>query len=487
MQRNIPDMQNNKNVLLKILLAVYISFTLFSCEESDDKVLINSFSLTKTELTLKVGASATLSAAIHPENAGNKTLIWKSSDDKVAYVDKYGTIYALKEGTAVITATTTDGSNMSASCTVSAERAEQTVFMYMPWSGKTIYSFFLKNISSFETAIENNKGLDGKQFMVFISANESQAHLINISYRENACRRDTIKSYQFDTPQFTSPAGITSILTEMMNNAPAENYAMIIGCHGMGWIPVGTKALENNIMPRRTNKSIQLTRFFGHSSDSKYQTDIKTLAMGIKQTGVKMEYILFDDCYMSNIEVAYELREVADYLIASTCEIMIEGMPYALIGSNLLKKDFKGVCDGFYSYYSSYSTPCGTIAVTDCRETERMAHIMKEINMTYPKGLDNTDGLQKLDGLTPTVFFDFGDYTAHLCTDIELLKRFNEQLDWLVPYKANTDTYYSSYTGKCEKINTFSGLTISDPTDNKEVMFMIPQTEWHKATHHVDK
>lgn len=487
MQKNIPDIQNNKNILLTILLAVSISFTLLSCEDSDDKILITSFCLNRTELTLKVGASATLSAVIYPENAGNKTLIWKSSDDKVADVDKDGTIYALKEGTAVITATTTDGSNVSASCTVNAERAEQTIFMYMPWSGKTIYSFFLKNISSFETAIEKNKGLDGKQFMVFISENESQAYLISISYKGNACRRDTIKNYQFDTPQFTSPAGMTSILTDMKTNAPAENYAMIIGCHGMGWIPVGTKALKNGIMPRLANKSIQQTRFFGHSSDSRYQTDISTLAMGIMSTGVKMEYILFDDCYMSNIETVYELREATDYLIASTCEIMIEGMPYSIIGSSLLEKDFKGVCDGFLSYYSNYSTPCGTIAVTDCREAERMAHIMKEINIAYPNGLDNTEGLQKLDGVTPTVFFDFGDYAAHLCKDAGLLKRFNEQLGRLVLYKANTDTYYSSYTNRREKINTFSGLTISDPTDNKEVMLMRPQTEWYKATHHINK
>lgn len=487
MQKNIPDIQNNKNILLTILLAVSISFTLLSCEDSDDKILITSFCLNRTELTLKVGASATLSAVIYPENAGNKTLIWKSSDDKVADVDKDGTIYALKEGTAVITATTTDGSSVSASCTVNAERAEQTIFMYMPWSGKTIYSFFLKNISSFETAIEKNKGLDGKQFMVFISENESQAYLISISYKGNACRRDTIKNYQFDTPQFTSPAGMTSILTDMKTNAPAENYAMIIGCHGMGWIPVGTKALKNGIMPRLANKSIQQTRFFGHSSDSRYQTDISTLAMGIMSTGVKMEYILFDDCYMSNIETVYELREATDYLIASTCEIMIEGMPYSIIGSSLLEKDFKGVCDGFLSYYSNYSTPCGTIAVTDCREAERMAHIMKEINIAYPNGLDNTEGLQKLDGVTPTVFFDFGDYAAHLCKDAGLLKRFNEQLGRLVLYKANTDTYYSSYTNRREKINTFSGLTISDPTDNKEVMLMRPQTEWYKATHHINK
>lgn len=47
-----------------------------------------------------------------------------------------------------------------------------------------------------------------------------------------------------------------------------------------------------------------------------------------------MEYILFDDCYMSSVEVAYELKEATRFLIASTSEMMAYGMPYATVGSS---------------------------------------------------------------------------------------------------------------------------------------------------------
>ena len=55
---------------------------------------------------------------------------------------------------------------------------------------------------------------------------------------------------------------------------------------------------------------------------------------------MSMNYILFDDCYMSTVEVAYDLREVTNYLIASTSEMMAYGMPYHkilkyIIGLNL--------------------------------------------------------------------------------------------------------------------------------------------------------
>ena len=186
---------------------------------------------------------------------------------------------------------------------------------------------------------------------------------------------------------------------------------------------------------------------------------------------------------MSNIETAYDLKDATDYLIASTCEIMIEGMPYAEIGIDLLNNNYKGVVDGFYGFYSTFSTPCGTIGVTDCREVAGMAYIMKQINGAYPDGLDVTDDVQRLDGYSPTIFFDFGDYVSHLCKDASLLAAFNEQLARLVPYKANTDTYYSMFTGRRASIKSFSGLTISDPTVNRSVANYKVQTNWHKATH----
>ena len=48
-----------------------------------------------------------------PANAYNKDISYTSSDEKVAQVDSSGKVTALKEGNAIITATTKDGSNLS--------------------------------------------------------------------------------------------------------------------------------------------------------------------------------------------------------------------------------------------------------------------------------------------------------------------------------------------------------------------------------------
>lgn len=88
---------------------------------------------------------------------------------------------------------------------------------------------------------------------------------------------------------------------------------------------------------------------------------------------------------------------------------------------------------------------------------------MKEINHRYTFDPSLTSSLQRLDGYYPVIFFDYGDYVSKLCPDETLVARFNEQLNRTVPFKRNTEYFYSMSRGEV-KINTFSGITISDPS-----------------------
>lgn len=82
------------------------------------EVKVSSIKLNATSKTLYNGKSTTLKATVFPTNATNKSLTWKSSNTKVATVDKNGKVKALKVGNAIITATSTDGSNVSAQCKI---------------------------------------------------------------------------------------------------------------------------------------------------------------------------------------------------------------------------------------------------------------------------------------------------------------------------------------------------------------------------------
>ena len=55
------------------------------------------------------------------------------------------------------------------------------------------------------------------------------------------------------------------------------------------------------------------TRFFGSVDDMSLAINVNTLAQAIADAGMKMQYILFDNCYMANVETAYELKDVTNF------------------------------------------------------------------------------------------------------------------------------------------------------------------------------
>lgn len=84
----------------------------------DTQTLVTSISLNKSSLSLAAGSSEQLTATVSPSNATNKNVAWSSSETSVATVDQDGTVRAVGAGTATITASSTDGSNKNAYCTV---------------------------------------------------------------------------------------------------------------------------------------------------------------------------------------------------------------------------------------------------------------------------------------------------------------------------------------------------------------------------------
>ena len=143
-----------------------------------------------------------------------------------------------------------------------------------------------------EKAIQE-KGLENERVIVFLSTSSSEAEMFEITLNNGSCKRNVLKEYV--NPPFTTEVGLTNILRDMKTFAPAESYSMIIGCHGMGWLPVvqsRSKAKEEFVY-HWDYENVPMTRFFGGLT-AEYQTDIKSLASGIANAGMKMEYILFD-------------------------------------------------------------------------------------------------------------------------------------------------------------------------------------------------
>lgn len=390
---------------------------------------------------------------------------------------------------------TVEGMESGVKVSQSPAVAPRTVFMYLPWTGPVddLTSYFEQNIADMEQIAAKGR-LGDERLLVYFMASPKDAELFEIYHDNGASVRERVKTYT-EIPKFTTAEGIASILGDVRQAAPGKRHAMTIGCHGMAWLPAhtGSYAAGGVVSPRAESTEKEyweyggtgrlLTRWFGGTS-SLYQTDIPTLAEGIDAAGMHMDYILFDDCYMSSVEVAYELRKVTDHLIGSTSEIMAFGFPYARMGHHMFGEvDYAGICDAFYDFYMSYQYPYGTIGVTVCAELEGLAAVMKRINERYEFDDKELNNLQSLDGYSPVRFFDLGDYVRHLCRDQALLSEFEEQLDRAVPsaYHRHTPEYYSMSNG-INPIRTYSGITTSDPSISGSTAAK-DKTAWWKATH----
>lgn len=89
--------------------------------EKTPSVKAQSLTLSETAATIERGGSVSLEASVSPANAYYRTVTWTSSDTSVAVVSDHGYVQGISEGTAVITATNSDGITKS-SCTVTVTK-----------------------------------------------------------------------------------------------------------------------------------------------------------------------------------------------------------------------------------------------------------------------------------------------------------------------------------------------------------------------------
>ncbi|MBT2614116.1 Ig domain-containing protein [Bacillus sp. ISL-78] len=81
--------------------------------------------LNQNNLTITKGNTSQLTATVLPSNATNKTVTWNSSNTTIATVNSSGLVTAIAAGSAVITATTTDG-GFVANCNLTVKEAVVT-------------------------------------------------------------------------------------------------------------------------------------------------------------------------------------------------------------------------------------------------------------------------------------------------------------------------------------------------------------------------
>ena len=366
----------------------------------------------------------------------------------------------------------------------------QTIIVYM--SGTSLNWAFNANVQDMETALKSNIQGNSRVVVVWQNGVAKKAEAIELVYKDGLIERQPLAEYELENVM--SADDLSYIFNDVMRMAPATAYGLILGSHSWSWIPYAdydqirtnglTKAQLARLRTIELPRHLQ-TRFIGDPSGAN-KFDITTLASAIQATGKKFEYILFDACFMGNVEAAYELRNCTKYIIGSACEIMGNGFPYTKTLPHLFKNggttyDLKAATQSFHEHYKSTLKYSGTVALIACSQLDALAAEMKQVNQSIKDDYDRS-ALQTYEGGTNHIFFDLGDYVDKACTDAAAVSSFKAQMEKTVPAKFTLDSFWSTYvTSNHYPVTSFSGLSTSAPS----ILFResYAQTAWYKATH----
>ena len=477
-----------KRYLLFILLA-FITLSFVSCVGVErHKYTINA----KNAICTRVEQKVVIEYAVHSDiMESNLRINAECSESWVSVVDSSvkGKIYLSVEQN--------HGDTRTANITISARNcvpATVTLIQYgMPpaeanhtlmfcFLGTSLSRYFKTNLEDAALAIRTGILANKNRVVFFRQESATEGYIGELCHNVNGgeCIELRIKEVSLDKSTI-SPETIGDILAQMAEVAPAKRYGVVFAGHGQGWITrealnsdKGIEKFGVSYNPWLVAEGAEQTRAFGENN---VQLNIDELAMGIESSGVDFDYILFDACFMSNIEAIYDLRNSANYIIASPCEIMGRGFPYHRTLPYLFtdygeSTDYDGAARSYHEYYKNEyvgNGRCGSITVYKCSEIEALADAVRGVMVSAKKSTEyDSSTLQTYEGQRYHQFYDFGEWVNVVATNGEALDRFNAQMKECVVATYTLDTFYSAYgTYGTYPINldVYSGVTTSAPSD----------------------
>lgn len=92
-----------------------------TCEVTVGPAVVDSITLSQTNLILALNETATLEATVNPEGYVSQEVEWSSADKSIASIDQTGKVTALKGGETTITVTSKEDPTVKATCTVKVQ------------------------------------------------------------------------------------------------------------------------------------------------------------------------------------------------------------------------------------------------------------------------------------------------------------------------------------------------------------------------------
>lgn len=305
--------------------------------------------------------------------------------------------------------------------------------------------------------LEGAKSVPAGGLVVYL---KTQFHscLLKISTGKPVVQIDTVKKYTGGNS--SDPAFLSMVIKDARACAPAKSYGLVLWSHATSWSPAPEVSPES----------------FG--SDNFREMDIKDLKQALPKD---LDYILFDACSMSAMEVIFELKDRAKYILASPAEVLSSSFPYDQVLPHLFAQEegLKAVARKFIDYYKAqpglYAS--ATVALIKTDEMEKMAFLTKNLlerkKPVYPYPLAQVQSMHFDKG--GVAAYDFLSFMEHNYPEADL-QPIKEQLAKVVLFKDHTPRFFDV------PIKSYCGLSIYPPVINDPLRIYYNTLNWASAS-----
>lgn len=285
------------------------------------------------------------------------------------------------------------------------------------------------------------KGWDGdvrRKIVIYNDPQKGTPTLTEIAKENGQNIQKVIRQYEEENS--ASSTVIERVIRDVKSLYPSPSYGMLIFSHASGWLPKGMLLRPKSIMV-----------------DGADEMELADLVAALPDKG--FEYIVFETCFSAGIEVLYALKDKADYILASSAEIVSPGFTdvYPDAINDLLDKDLQSFAKKAHNHIEQKqgARQSSTLSIVKTSALEPLAaYIMKNCDISLQVQIND---IQRFDRYSYRLFFDFKDYYSRLLETDEQKEELSQLIDNCILWKAATKQFLVGDNGF--NIKEYSGMT----------------------------
>ena len=305
-------------------------------------------------------------------------------------------------------------------------------------------------------ALAKNWDVKGENHLLVYEGSGTVSRLLEI--KKDGAGKGVVQVLQeYDAETVATPHIFSQVLNDMTHRYPGTDYGLVVFSQGTGWLPAGTYTHPYSLA-EDAGRYLELPGFAEVIPDGMFR------------------FIVFESGLMAGVEVAYELKDKTDYMLASSAEVPSPG--FTPLYDKMLKYLYQRTpgltefAEEYLKYRQSLSGEArsATVSVLCPSQLAPLKSLLAEIegNVTYWEWIDRTN-IQYFDLRGQNhLFYDLEGYVREIGLQ-EQINRFADILKRTVIYQASTEEFMWG-TQYGYKISQHCGLTIYIPVAQYEYL-----------------